>query len=148
MKIDEIKELMNEVKRLNLSGFRYINNGIEVNIENSGNLAAAAGELVPAYNNALASTVVVDEVEIEDKPKGETVNSPIVGVFYKSSSPDSPGYVSVGETVKKGAILCIVEAMKVMNEITAEHDMKILSIDVSDGEMVEFNQNMFTIERV
>lgn len=148
MKIDEIKELMNEVKRLNLSGFKYINNGIEVNIENAGNIAAPASELVAAYNNSPMLAEEKEEIKIEEKLLGETVNSPIVGVFYKSSSPDSPCYVNVGEIVKKGSILCIVEAMKVMNEITAEFDMKILSVDASDGEMVEFNQNMFTIERV
>lgn len=148
MKIDEIKELMNEVKRLNLTAFKYINNGIEINIENSVTALGNSSELVAAYNTTLESSISNENIEVEKKASGETINSPIVGVFYKSSSPSSPSYVSVGDVVKKGSILCIVEAMKVMNEITAEYDMKILSVDANDGEMVEFNQSMFTIERV
>jgi len=148
MKIDEIKELMNEVKRLNLTAFKYINNGIEINIENSVTALGNSSELVASYNTTLESPISNENIEVEKKASGETINSPIVGVFYKSSSPTSPSYVSVGDVVKKGSILCIVEAMKVMNEITAEYDMKILSVDANDGEMVEFNQSMFTIERV
>ncbi|MGB3367601.1 MAG: biotin/lipoyl-containing protein [Acidaminobacteraceae bacterium] len=148
MKIDEIKELMNEVKKLNLSGFKYINNGIELNIENLTNVAAPFSNLAPSPNDDGEASLLLEEVRVEKTTKGETINSPIVGVFYKSSSPELPSYVSVGEIVKKGAIVCIVEAMKVMNEITAEHDMKIISIEASDGEMVEFNQQMFTVERV
>jgi acetyl-CoA carboxylase biotin carboxyl carrier protein len=148
MKIDEIKELMNEVKRLNLTAFKYINNGIEINIENSVTALGNSSELVASYNTTLESPISNENIEVEKKASGETINSPIVGVFYKSSSPTSPSYVSAGDVVKKGSILCIVEAMKVMNEITAEYDMKILSVDANDGEMVEFNQSMFTIERV
>lgn len=149
MRIEEIKELMNEVKRLNLSAFKYTNNGIEVNIENASNVAEAASELATRYSNFESADVIEQqEVKLEEVAGGETINSPIVGVFYDSSSPDSPTYVSVGDVVKKGSVLCIVEAMKVMNEIIAEYDMKILSVDVSDGEMVEFNQNMFTVEKV
>ena len=146
MRIDEIKELMNEVKRLNLSGFKYVNNGIEINIDNSVSVAPVASQ--EAYEYVAPAPQAAVEVKKEELQKGETVNSPIVGVFYQSSSPDSPSYVSVGDIVKKGTVLCIVEAMKVMNEITAEYDMKILSVDVKDGEMVEFNQNIFTVERV
>lgn len=147
MKIDEIKELMNEVNRLGLTGLKYTNNGIGINIKNDNKLSNPNTNLV-ATNNQISEEQVSKEKEKIEVAFGDTINSPIVGVFYKSSSPSSPDFVSVGDIVKKGSVLCIVEAMKVMNEIIADYDMKIISVNVLDGDMVEFNQDMFTIERI
>lgn len=77
---------------------------------------------------------------------GLTIKSPIVGTFYSKPSPDSDSFVSVGQTVKKGDVLCIVEAMKIMNEIESEHDGKIIKILVEDAQPVEFDQPLFIIE--
>lgn len=71
------------------------------------------------------------------------VRSPIVGVFYAAPSPDSAPFVKVGDKVKKGDVLCIVEAMKLMNEIVAEEDGEIYDVCVKDGEIVEFGQPLF-----
>ncbi|AFV03736.1 MULTISPECIES: acetyl-CoA carboxylase biotin carboxyl carrier protein [unclassified Dehalobacter] len=75
----------------------------------------------------------------------QTINAPIVGTFYLAPSPGEKPFVSAGSKVKKGDTLCIVEAMKLMNEIEAEEDLQILSILVDDGQMVEFGQPLFEI---
>jgi len=74
------------------------------------------------------------------------VRSPIVGTYYRSSSPDSDPYVEVGETVKKGQVLCIIEAMKLMNEIESELDGRVVEICVEDSSPVEYGQTLFKIE--
>ena len=75
-----------------------------------------------------------------------TVRSPIVGTFYRSPSPESDAFVNVGDTVSKGTVICIVEAMKIMNEIESEHSGKIVKILVEDGQPVEFDQPLFHID--
>ena len=76
---------------------------------------------------------------------GKTINAPIVGVFYAAPSPDSAPYVSVGQRVKKGDTVCIIEAMKCMNEIQAETDGEITEVFAADGELVEYDQPLFAI---
>ena len=75
-----------------------------------------------------------------------TVNSPMVGTFYASASPESKPFVAVGQSVKKGDTLCILEAMKMMNQVQAESDGKILEILIDNAEPVEFDQPLFVIE--
>jgi len=75
-----------------------------------------------------------------------TVNSPMVGTFYTSASPESKPFVTVGQSVKKGDTLCILEAMKMMNQVQAESDGKILEILIDNAEPVEFDQPLFVIE--
>ena len=77
---------------------------------------------------------------------GNLVKSPIVGTFYRKPSPDSPPFVKVGDSVNKGDILCIVEAMKMMNEIKSDYDGKIISIEIDDGQPVEFGQTIIVIQ--
>ena len=72
----------------------------------------------------------------------------MVGTFYRSPSPDSPPFVNVGDTVRKGQTLCILEAMKIMNELEAEFDCKILDILVEDGQPVEYDMPLFLVEKV
>lgn len=78
--------------------------------------------------------------------KGQPVKAPIVGTFYSASSPDAPAYVKVGDRVKSGQVLCIIEAMKLMNEIEAEMDGTIVEILVKNAEPVEYGQTLFMIE--
>ena len=78
--------------------------------------------------------------------KGKAITSPMVGTFYSSPSPDADAFVQVGKSVKKGDVVCIVEAMKLMNEIESEFDGKILEICVKDGQPVEFGQVLMYIE--
>ncbi len=81
-----------------------------------------------------------------DDTSGETIKSPIVGTFYSSPSPEDPPYVKVGQTVKKGDVLCIVEAMKIMNEIEAEVSGTITKVLVDNAQPVEFDQPLFLIQ--
>jgi acetyl-CoA carboxylase biotin carboxyl carrier protein len=90
-------------------------------------------------NPAAAKETVVNE-------NRNTVNSPMVGTFYASASPESKPFVTVGQTVKKGDTLCILEAMKMMNQVQAETDGKIIDVLVDNAEPVEFDQPLFVIE--
>ena len=77
---------------------------------------------------------------------GKAVTSPMVGVFYAAPAPDQPPFVSMGDRVKKGQVLCIIEAMKLMNEITAEQDGTVREICAQNGELVEYGQPLFIVE--
>jgi len=79
---------------------------------------------------------------------GEIITSPMVGTLYSSPSPDSPPFVKVGDKVKRGDVLCILEAMKIMNELEAEYDCKILDILAGNGEAVEYGKPLFVVERI
>lgn len=81
----------------------------------------------------------------KEEPKGNWVKSPIVGTFYSKPNESSPAYVNVGDSVNKGDIVCIIEAMKVMNEIKAPCSGKIISVAKQDGEMVQFDENLICI---
>jgi acetyl-CoA carboxylase biotin carboxyl carrier protein len=102
-------------------------------------LAAApvAGESVPAVSPAAP---VVE--------KGQQVTSPIVGTFYRAPAPDAPPYAEVGQVVEKGQVLCIVEAMKLMNEIEAEYRCKIIKICKENAQPVEFGDTLFVVEQL
>lgn len=80
------------------------------------------------------------------QPTGKTIKAPMVGVFYKAASPEAEPYVTVGKTVKKGDTVCIIEAMKLMNEIQAEEDGTIKEILAKDGDIIEYGQPLFVIE--
>jgi acetyl-CoA carboxylase biotin carboxyl carrier protein len=82
----------------------------------------------------------------ESDKKSFTINSPFVGTFYRSASPDSPSFVDLGQTVKKGQVLCIVEAMKLMNEIEAEQSGKLVEALVENGSPVEYGEPLFRFE--
>lgn len=80
--------------------------------------------------------------------KGEQITSPIVGTFYRAPAPDAPPYVEVGQVVEKGQVLCIVEAMKLMNEIESEYRCKIIKICKENAQPVEFGDALFIVERL
>ena len=94
---------------------------------------------------AVAPVATVTEAPAAPKLNGFVVKSPMVGTFYRTPSPTSPAFVEVGQTVKVGDTICIVEAMKMMNHITAEKAGVIESILVENGQPVEFDQPLFTI---
>jgi len=91
----------------------------------------------------------VSAVEKADKPaeSGVLLTSPFVGTFYRAPAPEAPPFVEAGQTVRKGQVVCIVEAMKLMNEIESEFDGKILEILVKNAEHVEYGQSLFRIEK-
>ncbi len=109
-------------------------------------LAAPVAAPVPAA--ALPAAPPAKAAEKAPEKPGHLVTSPFVGTFYRAPSPDSPPFVDVGSTVKKGQVLCIVEAMKLMNEIEAEVEGKIAEILVLNATPVEFGEKLFRIESV
>ena len=96
--------------------------------------------------NQQATDKGVNAVDNLKNEKRNTVNSPMVGTFYASASPESKPFVTIGQSVKKGDTLCILEAMKMMNQVQAESDGKIVEILVDNAEPVEFDQPLFVLE--
>ena len=92
-----------------------------------------------------ASNIVSQEVIPQEEVKGNKVTSPIVGTFYRKPSPDKDPFIKVGDEVQEGDILCIIEAMKMMNEIKSDFSGKVVSIEVEDGQPVEYGQHIITI---
>jgi acetyl-CoA carboxylase biotin carboxyl carrier protein len=112
--------------------------------------SSAATALMPAPAAPVAAAPAPVAAPAEDKPavaanSGHVVSSPMVGTFYRSPSPSSPAFVEVGTHVKVGDVVCIVEAMKMMNQIEADKAGVVEAILVSDGEPVEFDQPLLTI---
>lgn len=99
-------------------------------------------------SQSLPPTAPVASTPAPAAPSGDTINSPMVGTFYRCPSPNAPAYVNVGDKVKKGQTLGIIEAMKIMNEIEAEFDCKILEIIPNDAQPVEYNSPLFVVEKL
>ena len=150
MKLDEIKELARVFGKSKLDKMKIKMKDFELEMEKGGNApvatAAPAPVTVPAAPAAPTATAAAETAPAT--PKGDIIPSPMVGTFYASPSPDSPAFVKVGDTVKKGQTLCILEAMKIMNELDAEFDCKIVDILVTDGEAVEYDKPLFVVEKL
>ena len=110
------------------------------------------GVIGQAENNAIVinnkAEIKEESIDIEDIKNNsfKSVKSPLVGTFYSSGTPGGKPYVEIGSKVKKGEVLCIVEAMKIMNEITAEEDCEIVEVLRSDEDIVEFGMELFKIK--
>ncbi|MEN9384194.1 MAG: hypothetical protein RL323_1337 [Pseudomonadota bacterium] len=104
--------------------------------------AVAVAPAAQAQAAALAPAAVVEP----EAPKGHVIKSPMVGTFYRSSSPGAKAFVEVGQTVKEGEAVCIVEAMKILNEIDADKSGTITQILVENGAAVEYGQPLFVVE--
>ena len=92
------------------------------------------------------SKEIVENVD-EAEENLSFIQSPMVGTFYRKPAPDKEPFVEVGQTIKKGETVCIIEAMKMMNQVKSEFDGKIISINIGDGEPVEFGQELISIEK-
>jgi acetyl-CoA carboxylase biotin carboxyl carrier protein len=100
---------------------------------------------MPVGGPAPAGTSSVNLDDVDDLPEGHVVKSPMVGTFYRSPSPGSDAFVQIGQTVKQGETLCIIEAMKLLNEIEADASGVIKAILLDNGEPVEFGEPLFVI---
>lgn len=140
MDVKSIENLAKLMKENGLTSLELSQDGVSLKLERK-----SGPEPVPAAGPA-ASPFVTAPVEPEPAPqKGSLVLSPTVGVFYTSASPESKPYVEVGSRVKKGDTLCIIEAMKLMNEIPSEVDGTVVEVCVGNGQVVEYNQPLFRI---
>ena len=146
MNLNEIKDLMAQFDQSSLKEFSYKNGTDElVFSKNEAKLVAEASP-APQAQTTPAVEVVSESSVTESVAEGDLVESPLVGVAYLAAGPDKPNFVSVGDTVKKGQTLVIIEAMKVMNEIPAPKDGVVTEILVENEEMVEFGKGLVRIK--
>ncbi len=154
MDYNQVKELINIIEGTDFTSFSLTIDGVSVAMERGQKSVTASKTVTPVVVQETANVAAAPVQEVkneqeeqkEEEVTGNFAKSPLVGTFYKSSSPDKPPFVSVGDTVKKGDVLCIVEAMKFMNEVTSEYDGTIAKILVNDGDMVEYGQPLFVIQ--
>jgi acetyl-CoA carboxylase biotin carboxyl carrier protein len=145
----QIKALMQEFDGSGLSKMKLTKEDFSIELEKVSGavmapVAVAAAPVAPVAVAAVAAAVETAAPEIS----GDLILSPMVGTYYASPSPDSPAFVKKGDTVKKGQTLAILEAMKIMNELEAEFDCKILDVLVSDGQPVEYDMPLFVVEKL
>jgi len=142
--------LVDLLKRNNLTELELEREGVRIRVRHEvgiKSIAAAGPDIVPAAAAAAASQLAaVGGGSAEDTGGLVTITSPIVGTFYRSPSPDADPYVEEGDFVKKGQVLCIVEAMKLMNEIESEVDGQVVKILAESTKPVEYGQALFRID--
>lgn len=135
-------ELMDAVRQRGLTSFSLKSDGFEIEIACQPSAAPAAVS-APA---ALAAPQASSTAPVEDPFSGTPVEAPLVGIFYSAPAPEEPPFIEVGQQVKKGDTLFIIEAMKTMNEITAPCDGIVSRILAQNGDMVEYKQVLVVIE--
>jgi len=152
MNLKEIKELIKVFNSSDLSKLKVENGDFGLTLEKGGVAVATApvqaAPVQPVQAPATVEAPAAVEAEKRVADNADKITSPMVGTFYRAPSPDSPPFVNVGDTVRKGQTLCILEAMKIMNELEAEFDCKILDILVEDGQPVEYDMPLFLVEKV
>ena len=163
MDLDELKQLLDLVREHDLAEFEIEHEGLHLKVRKhlaaapinthpapapavAGPAVSAGGPIatpspVPAAAAAPETSAVLPDAEIELA----VVKSPIVGTFYRSPEPEAATFVEIGSTVKKGQVLCIIEAMKLMNEIDSEYDGEVVNIYVESGQPVQYGERLFAI---
>jgi len=159
MDLEQIKQILDLVREHDLAEFEIEHEGLRLKVRKDANgshlvtLPAPPAPLVlppstaspspaapaPAAPSMAAADASDAEIELA------VVKSPIVGTFYRSSEPGAASFVEIGSTVKKGDVLCIIEAMKLMNEIDSEYDGEIVNIYVENGQAVQYGERLFAI---
>jgi len=153
MDLNQIKQILDLVREHELSEFEIEHDGLRLKIRKDANGAHVVSHAVPPSpmvtmaaapppaQPAAAAAADSGDTEVEIA----VVKSPIVGTFYRSSEPGSAAFVEIGSTVKKGDVLCIIEAMKLMNEIDSEYDGEIVNVYVENGQPVQYGERLFAI---
>lgn len=151
MDMKQIKALLQEFDASTLSKLKITQDAFSIELEKNIGVVAAPMMAAPV---AVAAAPVAASAAVESAAvaavvhTGDMIVSPMVGTFYGSPSPDSAPFVKVGDRVKKGQVIGILEAMKIMNELEAEFDCKIVSILVSDSQAVEYDMPLFAVEKL
>lgn len=144
MNIKQIRELAQIVNDNGLSELEYQEGDTLIRLAKGSTIAAALPQATPATH--VDQPAPLPEIDgTVDFNKTTEVKSSLIGVFYASPSPDAKPYVQVGSKVNKGDVLCIIEAMKLMNEIVAEQSGEIVDVCVNNGDVVEFGQTLFKL---
>jgi len=156
MTLDEIKQLIEFIKGQDLAEFELEQEGFKIRVKSAQNhhvvampQMPAAMPMMPAAPAAITSTPAATAAAAAAPDEGgelAIVKSPIVGTFYRAAEPGAKEFVSVGDTVRKGQVLCIIEAMKLMNEIDSEYDGEITSIYIENGQAVQYGERLFAIK--
>ena len=146
MDLKEIKELIALMRRNDLSVFKMEKEGFKITLKKGTDFQPVIATAAPIAPAAAAPAAAVSAA---DAPKDEAslreITSPMVGTFYGSASPESPAYVSVGQEVTEDTVVCIIEAMKVMNEIKAEVRGVIAEVVAENGKPVQYGQALFKV---
>jgi acetyl-CoA carboxylase biotin carboxyl carrier protein len=163
MDLNQLRELLDLVREHELAEFEIEHDGLRLKVRKNGagpalpapsalpavdvpavTTASIAAAPLPGSSAAPAATAPPIE-ETETEIELAVVKSPIVGTFYRSPEPGAPSFVEVGTTVRKGQVLCIIEAMKLMNEIDSEYDGEVVNIYVENGQPVQYGERLFAI---
>lgn len=151
MNFKEIKELIKVFNNSNLSKLKIKNGEFGLTLKKGSKVATPTPiQTAPIQQPQTVASIETTTTKTEKKVVDDTdkITSPMVGTFYRAPSPDSPPFVNIGDSVKKGQTLCILEAMKIMNELEAEFDCKIIDILVEDGQPVEYDMPLFLVKKV
>jgi acetyl-CoA carboxylase biotin carboxyl carrier protein len=157
MTLDEIKQLIEFIKGQELTEFELEQDGFKIRIKSGQNQQVLAMPQLTAAMPMMAAPMAPVAAPAAppattgaqaDEEGGELciVKSPIVGTFYRAAEPGAKEFVSVGDVVRKGQVLCIIEAMKLMNEIDSEYDGEITSIYIENGQAVQYGERLFAIK--
>ena len=158
MDLEQLKQILDLVREHDLSELEVEHDGLKIRIRTnaagavlpitatppaapvgSRRAATAPGDPAPSGPSASDTDSTAEEVELA------VVRSPIVGTFYRSPEPEAAPFVDVGSSVKKGQVLCIIEAMKLMNEIDSEYDGEVINVYVETGQPVQYGERLFAI---
>lgn len=149
MDYNEIKNLINDIGKSNVDEVSLeFPDGIKISVKKNSSSSQVVKENVTEVttNNVKTETTTINETKKEEIENYKIIKSPMVGTFYSKSSPTAEPFVKVGDKVKKGQTLCIIEAMKLMNEIESECDGEIVEVCAQDDSMVEFGESLFKIK--
>ncbi len=142
MELDEIKQLMELLKNTDITEIQVEREGVKLKIKRERFMRSF--EIEPPVKPV--TPLVEIKEEAEETQRLVTITSPIVGIFHRSPAPEASPFVEIGTAVKKGQVLCIVEAMKLMNEIESDSDGVVSKILVENGQPVEYGEPLFLIE--
>lgn len=147
----DTKDILAVIEKFNqtaLAEFKYREGTVEFHLKRHADVTYASPVAAPMVAAPSAPTASAPaSAPSSPAPAGETINSPIVGTIYRSPAPDAPPFVEEGKLVKKGDTICIIEAMKVMNEMQAEFDCEIVRILVDNQHFVEYGTPLFEVRR-
>ena len=149
MEYDKIKQLMEDMGKSNIEELEIeFPEGMKISMKK--NVAVVPAQQVVAQQSTnipvVQSIQTTQPVQEEPKEEYKEIKSPMVGTFYSKPSPDKEEFVKVGDKVKKGQVVCIIEAMKLMNEIEAEFDGEVVEVCLNDGEAVEYGKSLFKLK--
>jgi acetyl-CoA carboxylase biotin carboxyl carrier protein len=154
MEFEDIERILELVRQHELSEFELERDGLKLRVrKGAGGSAAFAVPTMHAHSappaQPVQAPVAAPAAPLSDEPDAidlAVVKSPIVGTFYRCPEPGAPSFVEIGQRVKKDQVLCIIEAMKLMNEITSEYDGELVSAYVENGKPVQYGERLFAIK--